>query len=232
MLFSGQLDISPSSSIEYAKSPQKYLILNNLSISSIGPVKSVFLFSRLPIEKLNMQTVGLTKESDTSVNLLKIILHKFYEFRNAFETTRTPTLDALDDFPAILLIGDSALKEDLHRVKGIYAYDLGELWYRYTRLPFVFALWIVREETVLTKGSKVLTLYTQLREAKDSVCNSFESFAEGFGKEWIGKEELITYWKTISYDLTHWHLEGLRVFYRFSAELGLIDGEPQLRLFP
>jgi chorismate dehydratase len=107
MLLSGQLDVCPSSSIEFAKHPESYLILKDLSISSIGRVKSVYLLSRLPIENLDQQTLGLTGESDTSVNLLKIILHKFYGHRNSFETLRISTPEALSDFPAILLIGDS-----------------------------------------------------------------------------------------------------------------------------
>ena len=232
MLFSGQLDVCPSSSIEFAKHPESYLILKDLSISSIGRVKSVYLLSRLPIENLDQQTLGLTGESDTSVNLLKIILHKFYGHRNSFETLRISTPEALSDFPAILLIGDSALKAGLLRDSSIYTYDLGELWYKHTGLPFVFALWIVREETVLRKRSCVHMLYTQLCAAKQSTCSMFESAAESFTKEWICREDLIDYWRSISYDLTPYHLEGLRVFYQFSTELGLIHGVPPLHLFP
>jgi chorismate dehydratase len=232
MLSSGQLDICPSSSIEFAKHPQKYLILRNLSISSIGQVNSVFLFSRLPIEKLNGQTVGLTKESDTSVNLLKIILQKFYNYHNSYSKVTDSTIDTLNDFSAILLIGDSALREGLHKVNDVYAYDLGDLWYRHTGLPFVFALWIVREDIVLEERNNVINLYTELCNAKHRAYSSFEKLVESFGNEWIGREELIKYWQTISYDLTPHHLEGLGKFYSYSAELGLIERDPQIRLFP
>ena len=62
--------------------------------------------------------------------------------------------------------------------------------------------------------------------------NFLEKFADGFTEKWIEKDELIAYWRNISYDLTAEHLEGLRLFYRLAAELGLIDVEPPLRLFP
>jgi chorismate dehydratase len=231
-LFLGQLDVCPSSSIEFAKHPESYLILNDLSISSVGRVKSVYLFSKLPIESLDQQTVGLTGESDTSVNLLKIILRKFYGHRNTYEKLRIPTPDALSDLPAILLIGDSALKAGLHRNSGIYAYDLGELWDNNTGLPFVFALWIAREETVSKKRECVHVLYTKLCEAKHGASGMLTKFAESFNKEWISTDELIAYWKTISYDLTSRHLDGLLAFYRFSAELGLIEAVPPIRFFP
>lgn len=190
------------------------------------------MFSRLPIEELDGRTVGLTRESDTSVNLLKIILRKFYNHHNSFSRIMNATINALDDFPAILLIGDSALKAGLGKVNGIYVYDLGELWLKHTGLPFVFALWIVREESVRKERNKVIALYTELCDAKQRAYNSFENLADICEKGWIGKEKLIDYWKTISYDLTPLHLDGLRLFYRYSAELGLIEEVPEIRLFP
>lgn len=231
-LSSGHLDVCPSSSIEFAKHPQKYLILKNLSISSIGNVKSVFLFSRLPIEKLDGQTVGLTKESDTSINLLKIILQKFYNYQNSYTNITNSEINTLNDFNAILLIGDSALKAGLHKDKDIFAYDLGELWYRHTGLPFVFALWILREDAVHSERDCVVNLYTKLCNAKQLAYRSFDKLADIYGQKWIDRDELINYWQTISYDLTPHHLEGLRKFYLYSEELNLIENYPQIRLFP
>jgi chorismate dehydratase len=231
MLSSGEIDVCPSSSIEFAKYPQKYLLLPDLSVSSIGPVKSVLLFSRLPIEELNRQTVGLTSESATSVNLLKIILGKFYGYDNCFSKMKTSTLDALSDFPAILLIGDTALKTSMGCNKGLYVYDLGELWYEFTGLPFVFALWLVREEIAVKLEDEVRTLCSRLCCSKKLACNSYEEIASGCEEDWISQSEIIAYWKTISYDLSSWHLEGLRTFFRYSAELVVVDHEPEIRLF-
>jgi chorismate dehydratase len=232
LLSSGQLDLCPSSSIEYAKHFNQYLIFDHLSISSVGRVKSVFLLSRHPIEKLNGRPIGLTSESDTSVILLKIILERFHSFHNAYEKIYDTTAGSLGSFDAILLIGDTALQAGLKRLRGVYTYDLGEVWYRFTGLPFVFALWIVQEKTVLDKREGVSTLHARLCDAKRRAYDSYESIAEDFGYEWIGREELVSYWKTISYDLTPQHVEGLRLFYRFAAELRLIDREPPIRFFP
>src|SRR5512136_1386721 len=74
MLSREEIDLCPASSFEYGKSADKYYLLPGLSISSVGAVKSVLLFSRLPIGELDHQAIGLTAESDTSVNLLKIIM--------------------------------------------------------------------------------------------------------------------------------------------------------------
>ncbi len=53
----GALDISPVSSIEYARRAGLYYIVPDLSINSAGEVKSVLLLSRMPIERLSGKTV-------------------------------------------------------------------------------------------------------------------------------------------------------------------------------
>lgn len=232
MLYSGLLDISPSSSIEYAKHPQNYLILQDLSISSIGPVRSVCLFSRAPIEDLDHAGIGLTTESETSVCLLKIILGRFFDHRNSFHAVRGAGLNTLEKYPAVLLIGDSALKAGLHHPSDVFVYDLGELWYRNTGLPFVFALWIVREDALARNTAGVKSLWEELREAKLNSSKLFDREAQRQEKEWISPSQLVDYWKTISYDLTSRHIEGLKEFFRLTAELGLIEAEPEIRLFP
>ena len=53
----GEIDVSPSSSIEYLRNKDKYRLIENNSISSSGPVKSIYLFSRTPIEDLDYSTL-------------------------------------------------------------------------------------------------------------------------------------------------------------------------------
>ncbi len=231
MLYNGEIDICPSSSIEFAKYPQKYLILPNISISSDLQVRSVLLFSLLPIEELNHQNVGVTGESATSVALLKVILRRFYSYDNYYSKLDIPTVAALADYPAILLIGDTALKGGIQRPQGVYVYDLGELWHRFTGLPFVFALWLVRKETALMQKSEVETLYSSLYHAKRMASSCYKAIAKNCREDWISKNDMIEYWNTISYDLTTRHIEGLQTFFRYSAESGLIDHEPELKIF-
>ena len=230
MLDRGEIDLSPSSSFIYGQSPEKYYLLPGLSISSIGAVKSVFLFSRLPIEKLDKQPIGLTTESDTSVNLLKVILQKGYGFRNELQRTALTLKEALHSFSALLMIGDAALRERMNS-HGLYVYDLGELWYELTGLPFVFALWIVTQEAVAGKLQEVKDLGARLLEAKRLAYEAYNEIAAGSEEQaWISRERLVDYWQTISYDLTAQHIEGVKRFFRFAAELRLLPREPELRI--
>jgi len=71
------VDISPSSSIEYAKNHENYFIVPDISISSLRKVKSVLLFSPFDVEKENGFKIFSTSHSDTSTYLLKITLREF-----------------------------------------------------------------------------------------------------------------------------------------------------------
>jgi chorismate dehydratase len=231
MLAAGEIDLCPSSSIEYGKSFEKYSLLPNLSISSIGVVKSVLLFSRVPIDDLANQPVGLTTESDTSINLLKIILAKKYGFRNRYLRTSLPLSEAIRQYSALLLIGDTALKASLAN-HGLYVYDLGELWHDFTGLPFVFALWIVRRDAAAVKHAEIKALCAELQQAKQLAYDSYESIASNSKeKSWINTEALVDYWRTISYDLTPAHIAGLQSFFHYAVQLGILTREPEISIF-
>lgn len=231
MLRQGGLDVSPSSSIEYATAHEKYCLLPDLSISAIGAVKSVFLFSRVPIEELDGCPIGLTAESDTSVNLLKVLLARKYGFSNSFERTTLPLAEALEIYPGLLLIGDQALK-GARSGADFRCYDLGELWHQFTGLPFVFALWIVRRDAAIAKRAGLSALARDLVAAKHVAYATYpEIAAKCPERQWIGERELVDYWQTISYELTDAHLDGARLFFRHAFELGLIPTLPQIRFF-
>lgn len=231
MLREGGLDVSPSSSIEYATAHEQYCLLPELSISAVGPVKSVFLFTGVPVEELDGATIGLTAESDTSVNLLKVLLAKKYGFTNTFERTTLPLEAALEKYPGLLLIGDLALK-GARSGAHCRCYDLGELWHQFTGLPFVFALWIVRRDAALAKHASLATLARDLVAAKKIAYATYHEIAAGCReRQWIAEEDLVDYWQTISYELTEAHIEGARLFFRHAYELGLIPTLPEIRFF-
>jgi len=95
----------------------------------------------VPFDRLDGATIGVTNETSTSVRLLKALLTHAWRVRPArFTRVDWPTNDAF------LLIGDEAL---LHR-RGVKDYphvaDLGEVWQKWTGLPFVFARFVVRKD--------------------------------------------------------------------------------------
>jgi chorismate dehydratase len=228
LLRAGELDLCPSSSVEYALAADRYLLLPDLSISSDGPVRSVLLLSRVPLAELQGKVIGLTTESETSVILLRVLLARFHGLDCTSERTSLSFPEVLNSYPAVLLIGDAALRAGSAAV-GLQVYDLGELWHQATGLPFVFALWIVNRSAFATHGPEVAVLAGRLRAARDRAQDSYPEIAER-SKElaWLSRQEVVTYWRTISYDLSSRHCEGLRRFFQYAAEMGLLPAAPQL----
>lgn len=231
LLAAGAIDVSPSSSFEYACRWQDYLLLPGHSISSCGPVRSVLLFSARAIDALEGTEIVLTGESDTSVNLLRILLGEFYGFRKVtFRVPDRPVEALIAEGATALLIGDRALRAALSASGHVY--DLGELWYRFTGLPFVFALWIVRREAARTKWEEVAALQRQLASARTRAFASLEVVAATTPERlWMGEAGLVDYWRCMSFDLDELHLAGLRLFFSLSVKHGLLPELPELRFF-
>ena len=235
MLRSGELDLTPASSIEYAKAYEQYCLLPGMSISAMGPVKSVLLFTTVPIEELDGCPIGLTAESDTSVNLLKILLAKMYGLHNTFERTSLPVEEAMQRYPGMLVIGDAALKavaasaERGSQPGYQHVYDLAELWNQFTGLPFVFALWIVQRKAAVEHGARLQQLARDLQAAKQLASEKYTEIAARCPERaWLVEKGLVEYWRIMSFDLTPAHLEGVQTFFRYAHDLGLIPMVPEL----
>lgn len=233
MLSKGEIDLCISSSITYGADPSRYWLVPDLSISARNRVRSVLLFSRVPIDNLNGCRIGLTSESDTSVALLKVILSCFMGFENSYQRTDLATCEDLGPFSALLLIGDTAMRESL-RNGGCHVYDLGELWHAQTGLPFVFALWIVNREAVKGREIELLDFSRDLAEAKRIAAGRIGEYAADLvGYEWFGIQELLSYWReNISYDFGVEEQKGVSTFYRYAHEIGIINDLPELFLLP
>lgn len=228
LLSEGALDISPSSSIAYLRNKDRYLILPWFSISSYGPINSIFLFSKFPLNALGGKTIALSSESETSVALLKIILKEFVSVKCKFVTvTRRSVGSLLESFSAVLHIGDTAMSEarklkDKKIKERTLTYDLGELWDKYTGLPCVYALWVVRRKSVSQKKGLIQQLSGDLADANRYSSGNYRQIAKTAPQtEWLTEKELVNYWKIISYDFTEKHLEGLKLFEKYAKKVRL-----------
>jgi len=229
----GDLDLSPSSSFEYALNWRSYLLLPGHSISASGPVKSVLLFSRRPIEELAGEAIALTGESATSVNLLQILLKEFYGHQAVnCQVPTTPVEDIIAEGGAALLIGDRALRTAAAVNSEVRIYDLAELWHHHTGLPFVFALWILRRDAASREPEGVRLLLEQLGESRKRAFADLGLLAgQSPAREWMGEAELVNYWQTMSYDLNDSHVEGLRLFFSLAVKHRLLAETPEIHFF-
>jgi chorismate dehydratase len=228
-LFEGKVDVSPSSSIEYAMNAGKYRLLPGLSITSRTSVMSILLESRVPLTELNNRPVALTTASATSVVLLRIILELFHGVHADFLQYDQGTEDPYGKADAVLTIGDLALKRSAAPALP-HAYDLGELWHGQTGLPFVFALWQINYKKSLEQD--LARLYDILAESKSYGLSHLDELAQEYADEFgIPAETLLRYWNAFSFDLGPREQKGLLTYYGYAAELGVIDAVPELRLW-
>lgn len=207
----GEIDVSPSSSVEFCRNPDKYKIVDGISISSIGAVKSVCLFSKFRPELLDGRKVYFTKESNTSTVLTRIILENYYKIKPIY----TNELEGAD---AELLIGDKALIAYYHNVGYEFIIDLGVEWYKFTKLPFVFALWLVNKKATSDVNFNEFCA-NLLKIAKESPQNRHSLLAR-YVERGLSPEQMEDYWQVIDYSLTDKHKEGLALFYKYAYELG------------
>jgi chorismate dehydratase len=232
MLYKGEIDLSPSSSFEYALHPGEYLLAPGLSISSEREVKSVLLFSRYPIEALHEKTVLLSSASASSNALIQILLNKQFGHRCSYHLDDSGDSGLRHDGDARLMIGNPALKAHLEGEGEEYVYDLSLLWKEFTGLPFVFALWIIRRDAVRRMPGEIFRLVQGLYKAKDYAALHFSELAGDFETIMeIPKDELVRYWETISYDLDELKIKSLRLYYDYAEELGLIPQSPPLEFY-
>ncbi len=219
MIRKGQIDVSPSSSVEYLRHPELYSLIPGHSISSRGEVKSIILFSRLPLEKLKGKRILSTYQSGTSVLLLEVLLKRFYNMEFTLESSNGSLEEGLKRAEAYLLIGDDALKW-LKYNSGLYCYDLGLLWQKQTGLPFVYALWIARKEI---KKEEMACFTRELDRAKQYALQNLKELALGLkGESFLNTDEIVQYWKGLSYDFTPEHEKGLELFRSYLLEMGLL----------
>ena len=233
MLAEGMIDACPSSSYEYGQHADDYLLLPGHSISSIGPVHSVLLFTPGPVSDLSGQEIAITGESATSITLLQILLMEFCRIGDVtFRVPERAVEACLQDGQSALLIGDRALASARNCPPGFQVTDLGALWHHFTGLPFVFALWILRREAVENYPDEVSALAMQLKASRDYAFDHLPEMAArlsaGTG---FSAAHLEAYWRGISYDLTDGHLEGLRLYFALCRKHGLLEREPGFHFF-
>jgi chorismate dehydratase len=120
--------------------PESYII-SDYCIGATGPVASVCIFSMVPMEEI--QTLYLDYQSNTSVNLAKVLLKNYWKKEVQLVEAPVNFIDLIDGTTAAVIIGDRALKK---YNSYPFRYDLAEAWISYTGKPFVFATWVSNKQ--------------------------------------------------------------------------------------
>ncbi|PYL57644.1 MAG: hypothetical protein DMF31_10375, partial [Verrucomicrobia bacterium] len=147
-LADGELDVALVSSFEFLRNPI-YRIVDDVSISSDGPVYSVVVAHRGDFSEL--EEIELDPASETAVNLLRCLLAELNPGARLIRNTDVQPVRPASSH-ARLLIGDQAIGFRQTHTGEFQFWDLGEQWEKFTRLPFVYALWLIRPEVADAKS--------------------------------------------------------------------------------
>jgi chorismate dehydratase len=175
-------------------------IISDYCIGAIGPVASVCIFSKVPMDEI--KTVYLDYQSRTSIKLAQILLKNYWKREVLLLEAPDNFIDLIDGTTAAVIIGDRALEQ----YKSYpYVYDLAEAWVSYTEKPFVFATWIANKP-ISTQFMKQFNL------ANSYGINHLEEVIAKITMNYTGYDLYKYYTRNISYLFTSEKKKGMELF--------------------
>jgi chorismate dehydratase len=212
-LGTGRLDVALIPSVELFRAAG-YKIVSDACVACAGAVRSVKLHFRVPPSKVSR--IALDEGSRTSAALALVLLEELAGVRPVPESLPIGcgVRDANAD--AVLLIGDRAMQPTQDQFVDIW--DLGDRWFQWTGLPFVFAMWVARS------GVDTSELSQRLATARDRGVSSVAAIAAREAPELgLSVETAHKYLRdNLHFTLGERELEGLERFRRLCADRGLV----------
>jgi len=211
-LTAGALDVALIPSIEFFQDPT-YRIVSDACIGCRGPVWSVKLLSRRPMASI--RTLALDEGSRTSAALVRILLAQRFDIHPQLISLPIGAAPEDLDCDAVLVIGDRAMQPAPRVFQEVW--DLGDEWYRWSELPFVFAMWTARADVDISK------LAPSLAAARDAgVAHLTDIAREESSAVGVDAQVCLSYLR----DNLHFYLgpserRGLELFRRHAVALGL-----------
>jgi chorismate dehydratase len=223
LLHAGQVDLGLVPSIDYLQDPA-YRFVPGVGIGSRGPIASVALYTRVPVERI--RSVALDTSSRTSVTLIRVLCRHRFGVAPEF-VAHGPDLQAMTMIAdAGLLIGDPAFEAD-HAALGLQKVDLGEEWTAMTGLPFVYAAWTGRPGTLNDADVEAL------QHAQAVGLRSVDVIAAEYGRGDVHRAARAAAYlrDNVKYGLGPDEAAGLQLFLNYAADLGLAPRRRQLEFF-
>lgn len=182
-LFHGKLDAALVPVYEALRHPGDYLAVDGIGIATQGEVFSVALAYVGKLEEVRQ--IELDPASLTSSNLLRILFAEFLQQPVAYGVW--DRVAAPEAGRAVLMIGDQAIRFRFANPNLGYL-DLGEAWQRFTGLPFVFALWLLRSEISQAPEIAAALRSTLVRglDHLEEICRRSTDYPEEFVRKYLG----------------------------------------------
>lgn len=229
------LGLVPIAALAYSKNLR---IVPGCAIASKGAIRSLLLVVRAGVGLDGVRSIAADTSSRATLAYVQVMARRFWKIPAAF-IQHPPDLDAmLAACDAALLIGDPALLALENRIarqertgEELLYLDLGAEWHKLTGLPWISAVWGVREEAVRSDAERD-QLVSDLIGSRDAGLAHIGDLAD----EWamhiaLPRATIYTYLsRNIHYILDDECLEGLRRFYELAAACDVLPAVTDLRL--
>jgi chorismate dehydratase len=181
----------------------EYHIISNFCIGSTGKVRTVAMFSNSDIDRI--KTIYIDNDSRTSALLVQILAHKYWKIAVEFKPF---DVKRNEENAGFMLIGDKAFEAEK---QFKYSFDLSNEWYKFKKMPFVFAAWTANkklDEDFLREFNAALAFGIR------NIPNAVEIQSNG-----IDKQTAIEYFeKNISFEFDSLKRQGLTEFWNLALE--------------
>jgi chorismate dehydratase len=224
-LATGQADIGLVPIAALAANPT-LRILPGCTIASKKRVRSLLLVHRANQPLTALRSVAADTASRTTLAYAHILFHRWGNPDVPFIPASADLDSMLDHADAAVLIGDPALlalEEQANRFERtrepLVYLDLAEEWHSITGLPFVSAVWGAACSSLLDQGIADDFIQSRIHGLE----NIDALVAEWSKKLPIPEQTIRTYLTTnIHYVLDEECIEGMRLFFRTAASLGIL----------
>jgi len=219
-LHAGEVDVGLIPSIEYLRG--EYVVMPGVAVASHGPVASVVLFTRAPLDRV--RRVAVDTSSRTSAALLHVLCAERWGISPSFAPHEPHLGDMLEVADAALLIGDRALFSEPGHA-GVRQVDLGAEWTAMTGLPFVWAFWAARPAAADGELARALVA------ARDAGVAAIDAIARRFAAgDPVRRARAAAYLReNVRYDFGGAHRLALERYYAAAARLGLVPATRPVR---
>jgi chorismate dehydratase len=207
------VDIGLISSASFIANRDQYILLTNLGIGATKLVKSVCLYTKKDIRKLDGKTIAIPDVSATSVMLLKVLCEHYWQVKPNFVeyNSGVPLSTLLQEADGALIIGDVCLMTNAPG--DVQVIDMCEAWYNFTKKPFVFAVFATRLDSWMRLPDEVRDFHQKLFAAYDySNLHFDEILAHAHSRTGLSIEALKDYYNVLDYYLDSAHFQGLEQF--------------------
>jgi chorismate dehydratase len=210
-LMADELDVAMISSIDFFRHPG-LVLLPDMSVSAQGAAGAGFLAARTGIGKL--RRVAIDPHEPALAALAAIFL-----FENAAlkpEWLATSAEKAAKDKTVDAWVTPAEIRAP-EAPPGGQLFDLGELWWRFARLPFVYSVWATRAAARLDNLDK--DLLAAKREGLRRVAEICEVEAHRLAVPQLECSQALARFR---YDLSRVEQGGLQTFHKYAVRAGLL----------